>query len=72
MFMYVNVDLKLQRQYPETWIFRMLSGCVRQGKYLLDLGKLRVYYQTAMEIYSKNANVMLQRYHDKLISIIGI
>ena len=38
MFMYVNVDLKLQRQYAETWVFRMFSCCVRQGKYILGLG----------------------------------
>ena len=34
MFMYVNVDPKLWRQYAETWIFGMFSCCVRQGKYL--------------------------------------
>ena len=38
MFMYVNVDLKLYRQYAETWVFEMFSCCVHQGKYILGLG----------------------------------
>ena len=35
MFMYISVDLKLYRQYAETWVFGMFSYCVRQGKYIL-------------------------------------
>ena len=41
MFMYVNVDLKLQRQYAETWVFGMFSCCARQGNYILGLGNYR-------------------------------
>ena len=43
MFMYANVDLKLQRQYAETWVFGMLSCCVRQGKYSLGLGNYYIF-----------------------------
>ena len=38
MFMYVNVDLKLWRQYAETWVIGVFSCSVRQGKYILGLG----------------------------------
>ena len=31
MFMPVNIDPKLDRQYAETWVFVMFSRCVRQG-----------------------------------------
>ena len=37
MFMYVNVNPKLYRQYAETWVFGMFSCCVRQGKYIWGL-----------------------------------
>ena len=38
MFKYINVDLKLKRQYAETWVFETFLCCVRQGKYILGLG----------------------------------
>ena len=42
MFMYVNVDLKLLRQYAETWVFGMLLCYVRQGNYILGLGNYHI------------------------------
>ena len=38
MFMNVNVDPKLSRQYAETWVLGMFSCFVRQGKYIWGLG----------------------------------
>ena len=38
MFMYVNVDFKLQRQYSETWVSGMFSCCAHQVKSSLGLG----------------------------------
>ena len=37
MFIYVNVDPKLWRQYAETWVFGIFSCCVHQGKYIWGL-----------------------------------
>ena len=41
MFMYVNIDHKLQQQYAETWVFGMFSCCIRHGKYISGVCGIR-------------------------------
>ena len=63
MFLYVNVDLKLYRQYAETWVFGMFSCCVRQGNFILGLGNWRrdLTHQTRMFLFSEKATGFLLR-----------
>ena len=61
MFMYVNVNPKLWRQYLETWVFGMISCCVRRGKYIWGLCHLRRHAELILKMHQNRKKIMSLR-----------